>query len=113
MRGRVRASARTLQPASSWALQAAEKLSLERFLRYWHLQGPKPNIDLIGFIGPTEVVPFYRTFKIPAVGSFSAACLATEGSASAFPRRLKPKFELISDVRDESRTLQSKFLNRF
>ncbi|MGA2050030.1 MAG: hypothetical protein ABSG96_20205 [Terracidiphilus sp.] len=53
--------------------QVAEKLSFGRVRRYWHLQGLKPNIDLIGFIGPTEVVPFYKTFKIPAGAGFSAA----------------------------------------
>jgi probable rRNA maturation factor len=58
------------------AKQAAEKLSFGRVRRYWHLQGLKPNIDLVGFIGPTEVVPFYKTFKIPAGASFSANCKA-------------------------------------
>jgi hypothetical protein len=56
--------------------QVAEKLLFGRVRRYWHLQGLKPNVDLIGFIGPTEVVPFYKTLKIPAGAGFSAACKA-------------------------------------
>jgi hypothetical protein len=30
----------------------------------WPLQGLKPDVDLIGLIGPTEVVPFYKAFQI-------------------------------------------------
>jgi hypothetical protein len=35
------------------------------------LQGLKPNVDLIGFIGPTEVVPFYKALRTPLLDEFS------------------------------------------
>jgi hypothetical protein len=34
------------------------------------LQGLKPNIDLIVFIGPTEVVPFLQNFRNPGWSGF-------------------------------------------
>jgi hypothetical protein len=40
------------------------------------LQGLKPNVDMIGFIGPTKVVPLLQSlWEFPCDG-FSAACLA-------------------------------------
>jgi hypothetical protein len=38
--------------------------------------GLKPGIDLIGFIGTTEVVPCYKALGIDSPMSFSAACEA-------------------------------------
>ena len=40
------------------------------------LQGLKPNIDLIGFIGTTKVMPCYKALEIELWVSFSATCLA-------------------------------------
>jgi len=45
------------------AEQAAEKLLLWRVRRYQPLQGLKPNVDFIGFIGTTEVMPCYKAFE--------------------------------------------------
>jgi hypothetical protein len=43
------------------------------------LQGLKPGIDLIGFIGTTEVVPCYKALEIDSPMSFSAACEVMPG----------------------------------
>jgi hypothetical protein len=39
------------------------------------LAGLKPNVDLIGFIGTTEVVPCYKAIEFQLGIEFSAACL--------------------------------------
>jgi hypothetical protein len=39
-------------------------------------QGLKPDVDLIGFIGMTEVMPCYKALEICARGSFLTACEA-------------------------------------
>ena len=45
---------------------------------YWPLQGLKPDVDLVGFIGMTEVMPCYKAFEIQARNEFfrslSAPC---------------------------------------
>jgi hypothetical protein len=38
------------------------------------LQGLKPDVDLIGFIGTTEVVPMLQNLRELTTMSFSAAC---------------------------------------
>jgi len=43
-------------------------------LEHWLLQGLKPDADLIGFIGTTEVMPFYKALEIEVRASFFAAC---------------------------------------
>jgi len=40
--------------------QGAKKVAFEGIWRHWALQGLKPNFDLIGFIGLTKVMPFYK-----------------------------------------------------
>ena len=40
-----------------WALEAAEKGLGRGKFQYLLLQGLKPNVDLMGVIGTTEVVP--------------------------------------------------------
>jgi hypothetical protein len=40
------------------------------------LQGLKPDVDLIGFIGTTKVMPCYRALEIEVWASFSATCKA-------------------------------------
>jgi len=34
------------------------------------LQGLKPDIDLIGFVGTTEVVPFYKASELGCLSEF-------------------------------------------
>jgi len=53
-----------LKNLASGAKQAAEKgvVESEALSEVW--QGLKPNVDLIGFVGPTKVVPFYKAFEI-------------------------------------------------
>jgi hypothetical protein len=45
------------------ALQAAEKGPVWRKCPYELLQGLKPNVDLMGFIGTTKVMPRYKAFE--------------------------------------------------
>jgi hypothetical protein len=81
------------------AKQAAEKGRAKGEFQYRLLQGLKPNVDMIGFIGTTEVVPCYKAsrnrasseFFIAHPASFSAACKAQRffsapcGTAEAVP----------------------------
>jgi len=46
------------------AKEPAEKGAFESKIQPRVLQGLKPDIDLIGFIGLTEVMPFYKAFQI-------------------------------------------------
>jgi len=76
----------------SRAKQAAAKGLRRRNCRYKLLQGLKPGIELIGFIGPTEVVPLLQSRQDLNPMSFSAAfrgharlwtlfvCLAASGA---------------------------------
>jgi len=52
------------------AEQAAEEGRRRRICRYELLQGLKPDIDLIGFIGPAKAVPLLQSMSKAA---FSAA----------------------------------------
>jgi hypothetical protein len=54
----------------SGAEQAAEKVAFGSIYRYWPLQGLKPIIDLIGFIGTTKVVPCYKALRIRLLNEF-------------------------------------------
>lgn len=56
------------------AKQAAEKGLDEGEFEYWPLLGLKPDVDLIGFMGLTEVMPFYKASRNGALASFSAVC---------------------------------------
>ncbi len=47
----------------SGAKRSAERGSNSELIQWQHLQGLKPDINLIGFIGPTEVVPCYKAFE--------------------------------------------------
>ncbi|MGA2850164.1 MAG: hypothetical protein ABSE46_14300 [Terracidiphilus sp.] len=58
------------------AEQFGEKSSILERDRHQPLQGLKPDIDFIGFIGTTEVVPCYKTSRNCAGNSFSPSCEA-------------------------------------
>jgi hypothetical protein len=75
---------------SAWASQAAEKGLRWRDFRYRLLQGLKPDVDLIGFIGMTEVMPCYKALEICALVSFSAACSAPEVCLSDLSDKITP-----------------------
>jgi hypothetical protein len=48
-----------------YGLHSLRKKSFEGGIAGWgSLRGLKPNIDLIGFIGPTEVVPLLQSLCI-------------------------------------------------
>jgi hypothetical protein len=79
------ASLETAEARTSGAEEAAEKGLFESKCRLKVLQGLKPNIDLIGFIGPrprprgfpgTPVGPVTKHLKSIAATGFSAACEA-------------------------------------
>jgi len=70
------------------AKQVAEKGLGCREFEYWHLQGLKPDIDLIGLIGMTKVMPCYKALEVELWASFSATCKARAGY-KAFAARLK------------------------
>jgi hypothetical protein len=71
------------------AEQAAEKGPFEGEIRPRVLQGLKPDIDSIGFIGTTEVVPFQnqalnRVFSQPVKPSFYSQPLAARLKSCPF-----------------------------
>jgi hypothetical protein len=58
------------------AKQLGEEGSILERDRHQPLQGLKPDVDFIGFIGTTEVVPCYKTYKNCTGNSFSPSCKA-------------------------------------
>jgi hypothetical protein len=54
------------------------------------LQGLKPNIDLIGFIGPTEVVPLLQSLCSGHAGEFFRKLWGPGAHFAALVARLKP-----------------------
>jgi hypothetical protein len=53
-----------------YGLNRLRKRPWKREFDYWLLQGLKPDVDLIGFCGMTEVMPCYKASRNRAMGEF-------------------------------------------
>ena len=75
-RGHCRGGRGLRQGMPEGAKEAAEKgLGWEKF-EYSLLQRPKLDVDLMGLIGLTKVMPFYGALEVELSASFSATCKA-------------------------------------